>query len=116
MAESESSRKIQKQLVSDSDMAMVTQQLIQRSDEGINRSSNGKNNISSDDDHDHQAEIDQRSRDEIIRKEKIEEIFGKEEEACRPKKRRYRSLVSIYRETKPIFREIYDYHEKKPIR
>ncbi|KAK3211586.1 hypothetical protein Dsin_016292 [Dipteronia sinensis] len=109
MAESESSGKIQKQLVSDSDMAMAAQQLMQCSDEDISSSSNGKNKISSDDDH------DQRSRDEIIRKKKIEEIFGKEEEVCRPKKRRYRSLVSIYRETKPIFREISDY-QKKPIR
>ncbi|TXG60486.1 hypothetical protein EZV62_015059 [Acer yangbiense] len=112
MAESESSRKIQKHLVSDSNMAMAAQQLMQRSDEDINSSSNGKNKISSDDD---QAEIDQRSQDEIIRKKKIEEIFGKEEEVCRPKKRRYRSIVSIYRESKPIFREISDY-QKKPIR
>ncbi|KAL5751955.1 hypothetical protein ACOSP7_022124 [Xanthoceras sorbifolium] len=103
MAESESLRETQK-LVSDSDMAAAAQQLMLLSDEDSNSiSSSNVKNISSDD---HLEEIDQRSgRDhEITCRKKIEEIFGTEEEICRPKKRRYRSLVSIYRATKPIFR------------
>ncbi|ESR41143.1 hypothetical protein KPL70_021752 [Citrus sinensis] len=38
---------------------------------------------------------------------KIEEIFGKESEMCRPKKRRYRSLDSLYRATKPVPFDVY---------
>ncbi|KAL5751940.1 hypothetical protein ACOSQ2_022447 [Xanthoceras sorbifolium] len=103
MAELESLRETQK-LVSDSDMAEAAQQLMLLSDEDSNSiSSSNVKKISS---NDHLEEIDQRSgRDhEITCRKKIEELFGTEEEVCRPKKRRYRSLVSIYRATKPIFR------------
>ncbi|KAL5753892.1 hypothetical protein ACOSP7_022112 [Xanthoceras sorbifolium] len=103
MAESESLRETQK-LVLDSDMAAAAQQLMQLSDEdsSSSSSSNVMKKISSD--HDHQEEIDQRTRGESTWQKKIEEIFGTEEEVYRPKKMiRYRSLVSIYRATKPIF-------------
>ncbi|TXG60485.1 hypothetical protein EZV62_015058 [Acer yangbiense] len=82
-------------------MAAAAQQLMLLSDEDSSSSSNSVKKISSDDRHE---KINQRSRDEITWRKKIEEIFGTEEEVCRPKKRRYRSIVSIYRATKPIFR------------
>ncbi|KAL5751939.1 hypothetical protein ACOSQ2_022446 [Xanthoceras sorbifolium] len=104
MAESESLRETQK-LVLDSDMAAAAQQLMQLSDEDSSSSSSSSSvmkKISSD--HDHQEESDQRTRGESTWQKKIEEIFGTEEEVYRPKKMiRYRSLVSIYRATKPIF-------------
>ncbi|KAK2656080.1 hypothetical protein Ddye_009132 [Dipteronia dyeriana] len=102
MAESESKslRKNQK-LKSDSDMAAAAQQLMLLSDEDSSSSSSSVKKISSDDRHE---KIDQRSQDEITWRKKIEEIFGTEEEICRPKKRRYRSIVSIYGASKQIFR------------
>ncbi|KAK3211587.1 hypothetical protein Dsin_016293 [Dipteronia sinensis] len=101
VSESESLHNTQK-LKSDSDMAAAAQQLMLLSDEdSSSSSSNSVKKISSDD---HREKINQRSRDENTWGKKIEEIFGTEEEVCRPKKRRYRSIVSIYQATKPIFR------------
>ena len=77
----------------DTDMTAV-QQLMQLSDEDdSNKKKKERNNKEI------EGEVDQR-RSEITTA-KIEEIFGKEE-AYRPKKRRYRSLVSIYMATKPM--------------
>lgn len=77
----------------DTDMTAV-QQLMQLSDEDdSNNKKKERNNKEI------EGEVDQR-RSEITTA-KIEEIFGKEE-AYRPKKRRYRSLVSIYMATKPM--------------
>ncbi|TXG60487.1 hypothetical protein EZV62_015060 [Acer yangbiense] len=84
----------------ESESLRKTRKLESYSDMAADSSSNVKK-ISSDD---RGEKIDQRSRDEITWQKKIEEIFGTEEEVLRPKKRRYRSLVSIYRATKPIFR------------
>ncbi|KAK8673748.1 hypothetical protein V6N13_112063 [Hibiscus sabdariffa] len=94
-----------------SDMAAATaaQQPVQLSDEdnkdsssgsndadAINNSSNVKAKINS-------KRCSEQSQDEITCA-MIEEIFGKEEEISRPtfKKRRYRLLDSIYKETKPL--------------
>lgn len=44
---------------------------------------------------------------------KIEEIFGKENEMYRPKKRRYRSLDSLYRATKPV---PFDFYRRKKLK
>lgn len=77
----------------------AAQQLMQLSDEDSYNSSKKKRvDVDADDD----GEVDQ-SRSEIT-SAVIEELFGKEEAACRPigKKRRYRSLVSIYTATKPM--------------
>ncbi|EXB36919.1 hypothetical protein L484_002390 [Morus notabilis] len=99
------------ELFTELDMA-AAQQLMQLSDE--ENHSNKENII---DDHDHDEEVDQRLMKIINNRiprlrstlEKIEEIFGKEEEEEKdeeicgirpPKKRKYRSLASIYRETK----------------
>lgn len=72
----------------------VVQHLMQLSDED--------NSMKRDTD----EEVDQprsvRGHHETTTMAKIEEIFGKEEDAYRPKKRRYRSLVSIYTATKPM--------------
>jgi hypothetical protein len=97
MAESLSSRNLQT-LLTESEMA-AAQQLMQLSDED---SYNNDNNRKKRDAHtDDDEEVDQ-SRSEIT-SAIIEEIFGKEEACrCRPKKQRYRSLVSIYTATKPI--------------
>lgn len=75
----------------------AAQQLMQLSDEdSYNNNSKKKRDVHMTDDED---VVDQ-SRSEIT-SALIEELFGKED-ACRPKKRRYRSLVSIYTATKPI--------------
>lgn len=99
MAESSSSsRKSNLQKVLTEPEMAAAQQLMQLSDEDSynnnNSSSKKKRDVHTDDE-----EVDQ-SRSEIT-SAMIEELFGKED-ACRPKKRRYRSLVSIYTATKPI--------------
>ncbi|XP_048232387.1 uncharacterized protein LOC8273687 [Ricinus communis] len=89
-------------VLTDSEM-VAAQQLMQLSDEdnssSINKNSSNRNrkNIYEDE------ELDRRSQDEITSK-KIEEIFGKDEELEqeRPKKKRFRSIKSIYKATKPI--------------
>ncbi|KAG8497254.1 hypothetical protein CXB51_008473 [Gossypium anomalum] len=90
-------------LMSDSDMAAAAQQLMQLSDEdNSSSSSNGNNNNKK-----IKAKMmkDERyleqSQNEIT-SAKIEEIFGKEEISRPTKKRRYRFLESIYKETKPM--------------
>ncbi|XP_041003154.1 uncharacterized protein LOC121248682 [Juglans microcarpa x Juglans regia] len=95
MAEVSSSKRKKnpkKFLMTESDMA-VAQQLMQLSDEDSNN--NNKKRDADDD-----QEVDQSRSD--ITSAVIEEIFGKEELMCRPKKRRYRTLDSIYTETKPM--------------
>ena len=73
------------------DMA-AAQQLMQLTDEDSNNDEKRCSKRDSDDD---------QSQSEIT-SALIEEIFGKEDkEVYRPKKRRYRSLVSIYTTTKP---------------
>ncbi|KAE8691227.1 Cellulose synthase 6 [Hibiscus syriacus] len=72
----------------DSDMEAAAQQLIQLSDEVNKNSSNRK-----------------RCSQEEITSAMIQEIFGKEEYISRPtfkKRRRYRFLDSIYKDTKPL--------------
>ena len=74
------------------DMA-AAQQLMQLSDEDSNNDEKRCSKRDSDDD---------QSQSEIT-SALIEAIFGKEDkEVYRPKKRRYRSLVSIYTTTKPV--------------
>ncbi|XVF15004.1 hypothetical protein REPUB_Repub09cG0111700 [Reevesia pubescens] len=96
--------------MSDSDMAAAAQQLMQLSDEDNNSSNSNSNDIDNNNNNNNKAKmmINKRKRlfeqspDEIT-SAKIEEIFGKEEEILRPnRKRRYRFLESIYKETKPI--------------
>ncbi|KAK8497998.1 hypothetical protein V6N12_001356 [Hibiscus sabdariffa] len=86
-------------LMSDSDMAAAAQQLMQLSEEENSSSSsinsNGNNN-------NNQSEgCYAQSRCEIT-SAMIEEIFGKEEISRPTKKRKYRFLESIYKETKPM--------------
>ncbi|XP_035538721.1 uncharacterized protein LOC118343820 [Juglans regia] len=97
MAEASSSKRKKnpkKFLMTESDIAMA-QKLMQLSDEDSNN--NNKKRDADDD-----QEVDQSRSD--ITSAVIEEIFGKEEVImqCRPKKRRYRTLDSIYTETKPM--------------
>ncbi|TYI40493.1 hypothetical protein E1A91_A02G154800v1 [Gossypium mustelinum] len=91
-------------LMSDSDMAAAAQQLMQLSDEdnSSSSSSNGNNNnkkikakMMKDESYLEQSQNE-------ITSAKIEEIFGKEEISRPTKKRRYRFLESIYKETKPM--------------
>ncbi|TYJ46946.1 hypothetical protein E1A91_A02G154700v1 [Gossypium mustelinum] len=93
-------------LMSDSDMAAAAQQLMLLSDEdnsSSTSSSNGNNNKKQ------KIKVkmmkDERcleqSQNEIT-SAKIEEIFGKEEISRPTKKRRYRFLESIYKETKSM--------------
>nr|DAD22515.1 TPA_asm: hypothetical protein HUJ06_023978 [Nelumbo nucifera] len=86
MAESQSLNKTQKGL-KDPGMAMV-QSVVQLSGDG---EANGNSN-------------DERTQNEVYvaSSSKREEMVGKETENSRRKKRRFRSIVSIYRTTKPI--------------
>jgi hypothetical protein len=94
MAESPSStRKSNSQKVLTVMDMRVVQQLMQLSDE------DNKNNRKNDKDDD--EVVDKPRSDDTSTMAKIEEIFGKED-VYRPKKRRYRSLVSIYTATKPM--------------
>ncbi|KAK8693195.1 hypothetical protein V6N13_070789 [Hibiscus sabdariffa] len=77
----------------DSDMAAAAQQLIQLSDEDNNSNCCNDKEIET-------KMIKNQSQDEIT-STKIEEIFGREDEISR-KKQRYRSLQSIYKETKRV--------------
>ena len=109
MTESKSLVKLQRLLLmSDSEMAAAAQQLMQLSDEDNNSSSSSSNSNDNNNKKKIKAKVInnkrffEQSQDEIT-SAKIEEIFGKEEEILRPiKKRRYRFLESIYKETKPI--------------
>ncbi|XWS44800.1 hypothetical protein CRYUN_Cryun15aG0079600 [Craigia yunnanensis] len=107
MSESKSLVKLQRLLLmSDSDMAAAAQQLLQLSDED-NISSSSNCNVNNTNKKKIKAKMNskrffEQSQDEIT-SAKIEQIFGKEEEILRPiKKRRYRFLESIYKETKPM--------------
>ncbi|XP_039042632.1 uncharacterized protein LOC120181610 [Hibiscus syriacus] len=93
MSDSKSSIKSKRQSMLDSDMAAAAQQLIQLGDED-NSNENNKGIRSE------TKVIKKQSQDEIA-SAKIEEIFGEKEEISR-KKRRYRSVESIYKETKPV--------------
>ncbi|XVF61809.1 hypothetical protein PTKIN_Ptkin08bG0160600 [Pterospermum kingtungense] len=115
--EPKSSVKLQRLLsISDSDMAAAAQQLMQLSDEDNNSisSSSSNSHSNSNDNSDkklfrskmmiNSKRLFEQSQEEIT-SAMIEKIFGKEEEILRPnyKKRRYRFLESIYKETKPIY-------------
>ncbi|CAL9000770.1 unnamed protein product [Prunus brigantina] len=77
----------------------AAQQLMQLSDEDNNNNSSSSSNKNTT----HEGEeVDQRPLINVITWAKIEEIFGKEEDVDRPKKRRYRSLASIYLTSKPV--------------
>ncbi|GMI67189.1 hypothetical protein HRI_000388200 [Hibiscus trionum] len=97
MSDSKSSLKSRRPPTLDSDMAAAAQQLIQLSDEDTNsnccRTSDGGQKIET-------KMIKNQSQDEIT-SAKIEEIFGKEGEIPR-KKQRYRTIESIYKDTKRI--------------
>ena len=84
--------------LTESDMA-AAQNLMQLSEEDSNSDEKNCNKRDSDDE-----EVDDRSQSRSeITSALIEKIFGKEdEEVYRPKKKRYRSLVSIYTATKPV--------------
>lgn len=101
MAESSSSaRKTNPQKVLlDRDMTAV-QQLMQLSDEDNNNNNNNTNKDNKKRNKpEKEGEVDQRLSEKTSAQ--IEELFGKEE-AYRPQKQRYRSLVSIYMATKPM--------------
>ncbi|KAK8652737.1 hypothetical protein V6N13_126762 [Hibiscus sabdariffa] len=87
----------------DSDMATAAQQLMQLSEEDNNSSSSSSiNNDGNNNNNNNQSEgCYAQSRCEIT-SAMIEEIFGKEEISRLTKKRKYRFLESIYKETKPI--------------
>ncbi|KAF9681995.1 hypothetical protein SADUNF_Sadunf05G0061200 [Salix dunnii] len=99
MAELKASLGIHPKTLTDLDVA-AAQQLVRLSGEDSGSSSNKKNqketrrrknrNIEGDDFED-EAEFDPSSQSEITSK-MIEDIFGKEEEVARPRKKRYRSL------------------------
>ncbi|KAJ9170263.1 hypothetical protein P3X46_018385 [Hevea brasiliensis] len=106
-------------VLTDSEM-VAAQQLMQLSDEdnsnSINRKNKNKNKNKLDHDKDKDEEFDRNSQDEITSTKKIEEIFGKEEEFIieRRRKKRMRSLESIYKATKPIkIRQGKSHHEKR---
>ncbi|KAE8689182.1 Cellulose synthase 6 [Hibiscus syriacus] len=87
----------------DSDMEAAAQQLMQLGEEDNRNSSSGSNNDVE------EAKINRKRCSEQSQDETtsamIEEIFGKEEEIFRPtfkKRRRYRLLDSIYKDTKPL--------------
>ncbi|KAJ6737079.1 hypothetical protein OIU85_019175 [Salix viminalis] len=92
--------------LTDLDVA-AAQQLVRLSGEDSSSSSSSKKNqketrrrknrnIESDDDfEEYEVEFDRSSQNEITSK-MIEDIFGKEEEVARPRKKRYRSLASVY--------------------
>ncbi|XWS29423.1 hypothetical protein CRYUN_Cryun24cG0028400 [Craigia yunnanensis] len=108
MSESKSLVMLQRLLMSDSEMAAAAQQLMQLSDEDNNSCSSSNSNDNNNNNKKIKTKMInskrffQRSQDEIT-SAKIEEIFGKEEEILRPiKKRKYRFLENIYKETKPI--------------
>ncbi|OMO55907.1 hypothetical protein CCACVL1_26918 [Corchorus capsularis] len=94
------------------DMAAAAQQLMQLSDEdnsSVSSSSNGvdeKKILKASKSCKRLISHDQYHHQDEITSAKIEEIFGKEEEILRlrasNKKRKYRFLDSIYKETKPI--------------
>ncbi|KAL4377624.1 hypothetical protein GQ457_02G009810 [Hibiscus cannabinus] len=95
---------------SDMAAAAAAQQPMQLSDEDNKDSSSGSNDADAINNNSSnvKAKINskrccEQSQDEITCA-MIEEIFGKEEEISRPtfKKRRYRLLDSIYKETKPL--------------
>ncbi|KAL4366281.1 hypothetical protein GQ457_05G015390 [Hibiscus cannabinus] len=87
-------------LMSDSDMATAAQQLMQLSEEDNNSSSSINNNGNNNNNNQSEGCYAQ-SRCEIT-SAMIEEIFGKEEISRPTKKRKYRFLESIYKETKPM--------------
>ncbi|KAI5323728.1 PREDICTED: CICLE_v10027329mg [Prunus dulcis] len=81
----------------------AAQQLMQLSDEDNNNNSSSSSSSSSNKNTKHEGEeVDQSPLINVITWAKIEEIFGKEEDVDRPKKRRYRSLASIYLTSKPV--------------
>uniref|UniRef100_A0A2C9URB8 Uncharacterized protein n=1 Tax=Manihot esculenta TaxID=3983 RepID=A0A2C9URB8_MANES len=90
-------------VLTDSEM-VAARQLMQLSDEDNSNSINRKNKKKFDYDEDDDEEYDRSSQDEITSK-KIEEIFGKEEDFIverQARKKRFRSLQSIYKVTKPM--------------
>ncbi|KAJ6413489.1 hypothetical protein OIU84_006314 [Salix udensis] len=104
MAELKALLGIHPETLTDLDVA-AAQQLVRLSGEDSS-SSNKKNqketrrrknrNIESDHDfEEYEVEFDRSSQNEITSK-MIEYIFGKEEEVARPRKKRYRSLASVY--------------------
>ncbi|KAJ6353554.1 hypothetical protein OIU76_002550 [Salix suchowensis] len=96
---------IHPETLTDLDVA-AAQQLVRLSGEDSSSSSSNKKNqketrrrknrnIESDDFEECEVEFDRSSQNEITSK-MIEDIFGKEEEVARPRKKRYRSLASVY--------------------
>ncbi|XP_039007979.1 uncharacterized protein LOC120135876 [Hibiscus syriacus] len=97
MSDSKSSVKSKILSMLDSDMAAAAQQLIQLSDENNSKCCN-----SNEDNKGIETQmIKNQSQDDITTSAKIEEIFGEEDEISR-KKKRYRSIESIYKETKRV--------------
>lgn len=93
MAELKALCAIHPKTFTDSDVA-AAQQLVQLSGEDSSSSKKGRKNENESGFEDDQ-ESDRSSQNEITSR-MIEQIFGIEEEVARPRKRRYRSLASIY--------------------
>ncbi|CAK7337828.1 unnamed protein product [Dovyalis caffra] len=97
MAESRALCTIHTKTLTDSDVA-AAQQLVQLSGDDNSSNDNNKKQKRKDkneSDFEDDQEFDRSSQNEITSK-MIEQIFGKEEEVVRPRKKRYRSLVCIY--------------------
>lgn len=100
MAELEALLRIHPKTLTDLDVAAALQ-LVRLSGEDYSNNNNNqkrrrrRKNKNEGDFEDDKEEFDRSSQNEITSKT-IEEIFGKEEEVARPRKQRYRSLVSVY--------------------
>ncbi|KAH8507916.1 hypothetical protein H0E87_010170 [Populus deltoides] len=99
MAELEALLRIHPMTLTDLDVA-AAQQLVRLSGEDYSSNNNNqkkrrRKNKNEGDFEDGEEEFDRSSQNEITSKT-IEENFGKEEEVARPRKKRYRSLVSVY--------------------
>nr|TKR78666.1 hypothetical protein D5086_0000279820 [Populus alba] len=101
MAELEALLRIHPKTLTDLDVAAALQ-LVRLSGEDYSNNNNNqkrrrrrRKNKNEGHFEDDEEEFDRSSQNEITSKT-IEEIFGKEEEVARPRKKRYRSLVSVY--------------------
>ena len=100
MAELKALLGIHPETLTDLDVA-AAQQLVRLSGEDSSKKNQKETrrrknrNIEGDDFDQDEVEFDRSSQNEITSK-MIEDIFGKEEEVARPRKKRYRSLASVY--------------------
>ncbi|OIV89241.1 hypothetical protein TanjilG_24361 [Lupinus angustifolius] len=104
MGESRGRKTQMKKLITESDIE-AAQQLIQLSEEDNNSHNNnnkklimGKRNRRRFED----EEVDQSVYGDIELEKKIQEVFGENQIFQPKKKKRYRSLKNVYKETKPV--------------